>query len=54
MKALGWWLMLVGSLRLASVWFGFVDIWALRLAVFSKATTSQRPALSSQQFWMGG
>ncbi|KAJ6391326.1 hypothetical protein OIU77_025330 [Salix suchowensis] len=39
MKALGWWLMLVGSLRLASVWFGFVDIWALRLAVFSKATS---------------
>ncbi|OAY81426.1 Ergosterol biosynthetic protein 28 [Ananas comosus] len=30
MKGLGWWLMLVGSLRLASVWFGFFDIWALR------------------------
>ncbi|KAK3140326.1 hypothetical protein QOZ80_5AG0399390 [Eleusine coracana subsp. coracana] len=28
--------MLVGSLRLASVWFGFFDIWALRLAVFSQ------------------
>ncbi|KAB5568825.1 hypothetical protein DKX38_002618 [Salix brachista] len=41
MKALGWWLMLVGSLRLASVWFGFVDIWALRLAVFSKATMTE-------------
>uniref|UniRef100_A0A2C9U1L3 Uncharacterized protein n=1 Tax=Manihot esculenta TaxID=3983 RepID=A0A2C9U1L3_MANES len=39
MKALGWWLMLVGSLRLASVWFGFFDIWALRLAVFSKTTS---------------
>ena len=39
MKALGWWLMLVGSLRLASVWFGFVDIWALRLAVFSNTTS---------------
>ncbi|CAH2041812.1 unnamed protein product [Thlaspi arvense] len=38
MKLLGWWLMLVGSLRLASVWFGFFDIWALRLAVFSKTT----------------
>lgn len=37
MRALGWWLMLVGSLRLASVWFGFFDIWALRLAVFSKS-----------------
>lgn len=36
MEALGWWLMLVGSLRLASVWFGFFDIWALRMAVFSK------------------
>ncbi|KAL8099442.1 ergosterol biosynthetic protein 28 [Apium graveolens] len=35
MKALGWWLVLVGCLRLASVWFGFFDIWALRLAVFS-------------------
>jgi len=31
-------LMLVGSLRLASVWFGFFDMWALRLAVFSKTT----------------
>ncbi|KAH0680301.1 hypothetical protein KY290_022486 [Solanum tuberosum] len=38
MELLGWWLMLVGTLRLASVWFGFVDIWALRLAVFSKTT----------------
>ncbi|CAA6663012.1 unnamed protein product [Spirodela intermedia] len=37
MKALGRWLMLVGSLRLAAVWFGFFDIWALRLAVFSNA-----------------
>ncbi|RWW02788.1 hypothetical protein BHE74_00017080 [Ensete ventricosum] len=36
MKALGWWLMLVGSLRLATVWFGFFDIWALRTAVFSR------------------
>lgn len=36
MRALGWWLLLVGSFRLASVWFGFFDIWALRLAVFSK------------------
>ncbi|KAJ6839382.1 ergosterol biosynthetic protein 28 [Iris pallida] len=31
MRPLGWWLMLVGSLRLASVWFGFFDIRALRL-----------------------
>ncbi|URE18513.1 ergosterol biosynthetic protein [Musa troglodytarum] len=36
MKALGWWLMLVGLLRLATVWFGFFDIWALRTAVFSR------------------
>ncbi|XP_022772258.1 ergosterol biosynthetic protein 28 isoform X1 [Durio zibethinus] len=41
MKALGWWLMLVGSLRLASVWFGFFDIWALRLAVFSNTTMTE-------------
>ncbi|XP_009591444.1 ergosterol biosynthetic protein 28 [Nicotiana tabacum] len=41
MKLLGWWLMLVGTLRLASVWFGFFDIWALRLAVFSKTTMSE-------------
>ncbi|XP_040950137.1 ergosterol biosynthetic protein 28 isoform X2 [Gossypium hirsutum] len=41
MEALGWWLMLVGSLRLASVWFGFFDIWALRLAVFSNTTMSE-------------
>ncbi|KAL3577059.1 hypothetical protein D5086_022342 [Populus alba] len=41
MKALGWWLMLVGSLRLASVWFGFFDIWALRLAVFSDTTMTE-------------
>ena len=38
--ALGWWLMLVGSLRLASVWFGFFDIWALRVAVFSQAESA--------------
>ncbi|KAI5022549.1 hypothetical protein ZWY2020_059279 [Hordeum vulgare] len=30
------WLMLVGSLRLTSVWFGFFNIWALRVAVFSQ------------------
>lgn len=41
MKLLGWWLLLVGSLRLASVWFGFVDIWALRLAVFSQTTMTE-------------
>ncbi|WRX30265.1 Erg28 - like 2 [Theobroma cacao] len=41
MKALGWWLMLVGSLRLVSVWFGFFDIWALRLAVFSNTIMTE-------------
>ncbi|KAM7280376.1 hypothetical protein ACFE04_007510 [Oxalis oulophora] len=41
MKALGWWLMLLGTLRLASVWFGFFDIWALRTAVFSKTTMTE-------------
>ncbi|KAL1546845.1 ergosterol biosynthetic protein 28-like [Salvia divinorum] len=41
MKLLGWWLMLVGTLRLASVWFGFFDIWALRLAVYSKTTMTE-------------
>ncbi|GAU14285.1 hypothetical protein TSUD_308450 [Trifolium subterraneum] len=40
MKALGWWLIVVGTLRLASVWFGFFDIWALRLAVFSNTTSN--------------
>lgn len=39
--ALGWWLMLVGSLRLASVWFGFFNIWALRVAVFSQTEMSE-------------
>ncbi|URE18505.1 ergosterol biosynthetic protein [Musa troglodytarum] len=40
MKALGWWLMLVGLLRLATVWFGFFDIWALRTAVFSRTQST--------------
>ena len=39
--ALGWWLMLVGSLRLASVWFGFFNIWALRVAVFSQTEMTE-------------
>jgi hypothetical protein len=49
--ALGWWLMLVGSLRLASVWFGFFDIWALRLAVFSQTqSTCHIPVLPTASF----
>ncbi|OMO50873.1 hypothetical protein CCACVL1_30177 [Corchorus capsularis] len=38
MEALGWWLMLVGLLRLASVWVGFFHIGALRHGVFSNTT----------------
>jgi hypothetical protein len=45
--ALGWWLMLVGSLRLASVWFGFFDIWALRVAVFSQTESECPPRILS-------
>ncbi|PON55159.1 Erg [Parasponia andersonii] len=41
MKPLSLWLMVVGSLRLASVWFGFFDIWALRLAVFSQTQMTE-------------
>ncbi|KAL8165970.1 hypothetical protein V2J09_007469 [Rumex salicifolius] len=41
MRALGCWLMLVGSLRLASVWFGFFNIWALRIAVYSQTTMTE-------------
>jgi hypothetical protein len=46
--ALGWWLMLVGSLRLASVWFGFFNIWALRVAVFSQTESACPPFLLSR------
>ncbi|KAI5070520.1 hypothetical protein GOP47_0014863 [Adiantum capillus-veneris] len=28
-------------MRLSSVWFGFVDIWALRMAVFSKTSMTE-------------
>ncbi|XP_057729855.1 ergosterol biosynthetic protein 28 isoform X1 [Arachis stenosperma] len=41
MKALGWWLLAVGTLRLASVWFGFFNIWALHLGVFSNTTMTE-------------
>ncbi|KAF4383636.1 hypothetical protein F8388_014136 [Cannabis sativa] len=41
MKPLSMWLLLVGSLRLASVWFGFFNIWALRLAVFSQSPMTE-------------
>ncbi|KMS99670.1 hypothetical protein BVRB_1g021760 [Beta vulgaris subsp. vulgaris] len=41
MKALSWWLILLGLLRLASVWFGFFDIWALRRAVFAQTDMTE-------------
>ncbi|XP_021300183.1 ergosterol biosynthetic protein 28-like [Herrania umbratica] len=41
MKALGLWLMLVGSLRLASVWFGFFNIRSLRRGVYSKSQVTE-------------
>ncbi|KAL5562345.1 hypothetical protein UlMin_032092 [Ulmus minor] len=41
MKPLSLWLMFLGSLRLLSVWFGFFDIWALNLAVFSKCPMTE-------------
>ncbi|KAH7281482.1 hypothetical protein KP509_36G050200 [Ceratopteris richardii] len=41
MRPLGWWLLFVGFLRLSSVWFGFVDIWALRTNVFSKTSMTE-------------
>lgn len=41
MEALAWWLMLVGTARLSAVWFGFFDIWALRLAVFSTSEMTE-------------
>ncbi|KAG6543462.1 hypothetical protein Mapa_015132 [Marchantia paleacea] len=41
MRALGIWLIVVGLVRLSSVWFGFFDIWALRMAVFSKTEMSE-------------
>lgn len=37
MKALGWWLMLVGSLRLVSVWLGFFNVRSLHRGVYSKS-----------------
>jgi hypothetical protein len=36
MERLSIWLLLVGFLRFTAVYFGFFDVWALRLAVFSK------------------
>ena len=50
--ALGWWLMLVGSLRLASVWFGFFDIWALRVAVFSQTESECLPQSLTSTFFL--
>ncbi|KAL4200898.1 hypothetical protein AMTRI_Chr02g255930 [Amborella trichopoda] len=41
MEALGWWLMLVGALRLASVWFGFFNLWALTRGVYSLSSMTE-------------
>ncbi|CAN1825693.1 Ergosterol biosynthetic protein 28 [Linum perenne] len=40
MESLGWWLMLVGSLRLASVWFGFFNIPRLRSGVYGRTSNT--------------
>ncbi|KAL2651431.1 hypothetical protein R1flu_019559 [Riccia fluitans] len=41
MRPLGVWLIIVGLVRLSSVWFGFFDIWALRMAVFSQTEMTE-------------
>lgn len=41
MERLSIWLLLVGFLRFTAVYFGFFDVWALRLAVFSKLDVSK-------------
>ncbi|EOX97247.1 Erg28 like protein [Theobroma cacao] len=41
MKALGWWLMLVGSLRLVSVWLGFFNVRSLHRGVYSKSQVTE-------------
>ncbi|CAN1185215.1 Ergosterol biosynthetic protein 28 [Linum perenne] len=47
MESLGWWLILVGSLRLASVWFGFFNIPRLRSGVYGRTSS-----LPSWVFWV--
>ncbi|GJP86175.1 hypothetical protein CLOP_g16233, partial [Closterium sp. NIES-67] len=40
MKPLGYWLLLVAFARFSSVYFGYFNIWALQVAVYSKRTMS--------------
>lgn len=46
MESLSIWLLFVGFCRLSAVYFGFFNVWALRVAVFSKLKTSKRTELS--------
>jgi hypothetical protein len=41
MESLSIWLLFVGFCRLSAVYFGFFNVWALRLAVFSKLKVSK-------------
>ncbi|CAN1341204.1 Ergosterol biosynthetic protein 28 [Linum perenne] len=55
MESLGWWLILVGSLRLASVWFGFFNIPRLRSGVYGRTSSKRIPlafCLPSWVFWV--
>ncbi|CAI5518469.1 unnamed protein product, partial [Closterium sp. Naga37s-1] len=40
MDPLGYWLLLVAFARLSSVYFGYFNLWALQVAVYSKRTMS--------------
>ena len=39
MEPLGWWLLLVAVARISSVYFGFFNLWALQVGVYSKANS---------------
>lgn len=41
MERLSIWLLFVGFCRLSAVYFGFFDVWALHLAVYSRLKTSK-------------
>lgn len=41
MESLSIWLLFVGLCRLSAVYFGFFNVWALRVAVFSKLKVMQ-------------
>lgn len=40
MKLLGYWLLLVAFARLSSVYFGYFNIWALQVGVYSRSKMS--------------